>query len=194
MPILMPTKLEGTVRALLHNPSRAVQLETAPHDTLAFTYAGIPGETHGGLTRPSCSRVLKQYPKRGTEIRNTRQVSIVSVEDLAEIASRLEIPQLPPEWIGANLVLQGLPDFTMVPPSSRLIFSSGVTLTVDMENAPCRYPGEVIEKHHPGHGARFPKVAAGLRGVTAWVEREGEIAVGESCRLHCPPQRIYAHV
>jgi hypothetical protein len=194
MPILSPSNLHGKVRALLHNPSRDAQLETTPHERLAFTYAGIPGETHGGLTRPSCSRVLKQYPKRGTEIRNTRQVSIVSVEDLAEIASRLTSPDLPPEWIGANLVVEGIPDFTMVPPSSRLIFEGGVTLTVDMENAPCRFPGEVIERHHPGRGAAFPKIAVGLRGVTAWVEREGEIAVGETCRLHCPPQRIYAHI
>lgn len=194
MAILKPTNIHGRVVAILVNPSRDDGLESAPLERIAVTYAGFAGETHGGLTRPSCSRVLKQYPKRGTEIRNTRQVSILSPDDLAEIAKRLEIPEVKPEWVGANLVLDGIPSLTMLPPSSRLIFAGGVTLTVDMESAPCRFPGEVIERHYAGRGAAFPKVAAGLRGVTAWVEREGEIMVGESCRLHCPPQRIYAHV
>jgi len=194
MSILKPTQLTGRVEALLLNPSREDQLESFDRRELVATYAGLDGETHAGLTRPSCSRVLKQYPKRGTEIRNTRQVTIVSVEDLAAIASALDIPQLRPEWIGANILISGIPDFTLIPPSSRLLFSGGVTLTVDMENAPCRFPGEVIDRHYAGHGAAFPKVAAKRRGVTAWVEREGTIALGETCQLHCPPQRIYAHI
>ncbi|MEL6623236.1 MAG: sulfurase, partial [Pseudomonadota bacterium] len=97
MSILKPTQLTGRVEALLLNPSRDDQLESFDRRELVATYAGLDGETHAGLTRPSCSRVLKQYPKRGTEIRNTRQVTIVSVEDLAAIASALDIPQLPPE-------------------------------------------------------------------------------------------------
>jgi len=51
-----------------------------------------------------------------------------------------------------------------LPPSSRLIFSSGVSLVVDMENAPCRYPGDIIEKHHSGKRHLFAKAAQGLRG------------------------------
>jgi len=65
---------------------------------------------------------------------------------------------------------------------------------VDMENAPCRLAAESIGDFVPGQGASFPKHAQGRRGVTAWVEREGSIAVGERARLHVPPQRIYAHV
>lgn len=132
-----------------------------------------------------------QYPK-GTEIRNTRQVSILSSEELAAVAAEMGIPELRPEWLGASLVLEGIPEFTMVPPSSRLIFSSGAALAVDMENGPCRFPAEVIEGQHPGKGMRFVKAAEGRRGVTAWVERPGRIALGDAVRLHIPPQRLYA--
>ena len=94
--------------------------------------------------------------------------------------------------VGANLLLSGIPDLTLLPPSSRLIFSSGASLVVDMQNAPCAYPGKVIDEHHPGKGKGFPRAAIDRRGLTAWVEREGSIATGDNVELHIPPQRIYA--
>ena len=30
--------------------------------------------------------------------------------------------------------------------------------------------------------------------ITAWVERPGTIRVGDRCRLHVPPQRLYPHL
>ena len=190
MAILKPTEIYARVEATLSMADRNVTLESVACDRLELTYAGIKGDGHGGLTRPSCSRVLAQY-ERGTEIRNTRQLSILSLEELAQIASSMEIDRLAPEWVSANLVLSGIPHLTQLPPSSRLIFSSGVTITVDMENGPCRFPGDVIEKYHPGKGKFFATKARGRRGVTGWVEREGSIKVGDTARLHIPPQRIY---
>lgn len=190
MPILKPTDIYGRVEATLFMADRSVALESVACEKLQLTYAGIKGDGHGGLTRASCSRVLAQYD-RGTEIRNTRQLSILSHEELAQIASDMEIDRLEPEWVSANLVLSGIPHLTQLPPSSRLIFSSGAAITIDMENGPCRFPGEVIEKHHPDKGKFFAKKALGRRGVTGWVEREGAIAVGDTARLHIPPQRIY---
>ncbi|MEO1264112.1 MAG: sulfurase, partial [Pseudomonadota bacterium] len=181
------------VDALLVNDDRDTDLTSARRERVRVGYDGFEGEAHGGLTRPSCSRVLKQYPKRGTEIRNTRQISILAPDQLEEIRAALDIEVLEPEWVGANMVLSGIPELTFIPPSSRLIFEGGASLVVDMENAPCRFPGEVISAKYPGKGDAFPKVAVGKRGVTAWVEKTGEIAVGEACRLHVPPSRIYAH-
>ena len=165
-----------------------------PLDEVEAGWEGFAGECHDGLTRPSCSRVLKQYPTRETEIRNTRQISILSEEELTGIAPSLGIPRLAPEWVGANMVVAGLSDFTTIPPASRLIFEGGVTLTVDVENGPCRFPAEVIESHRPGRGLAFAKAARGRRGVVAWVERPGRIRLGEQARLHVPPQRLYAHL
>ena len=33
-----------------------------------------------------------------------------------------------------------------------------------------------------------------LRGLTAWVEREGTFSLGETVRLHVPDQRVWAHL
>jgi hypothetical protein len=90
------------------------------------------------------------------------------------------------------MVLSGIPDFTHVPPSSRLQGPSGLTLTIDMENRPCVLPGREIEADAPGHGKAFKAAAAGRRGVTAWVERPGAVALGEELRLFIPDQRAWS--
>ncbi|MEM1306875.1 MAG: MOSC domain-containing protein [Pseudomonadota bacterium] len=190
---LTPTSIYGTATTLLINPDRSSGLQSERRTSVTVSYEGFEGEAHGGLTRPSCSRVLQQYAKRGTELRNTRQITLVGAEDLVAIAQGLDIPTLEPEWIGANLVLDGMPDVSYLPPASRLLFDGGVTLTIDYENGPCRQPADIIEALHPGHGRAFPKVAAGKRGTTAWVERTGTISVGERCRLHIPPRHPYPH-
>ena len=75
----------------------------------------------------------------------------------------------------------------------RMMFSSGAVLIIDIENAPCKYPAEVIERHHPGHGLAFPKVAVHKRGVVARVEKAGLIRKGDIIGLYLPPQRLYPH-
>jgi len=190
--ILKRTKIYGKAEALLVNGSPDVSLATDSVKKVVADYAGFVGDNHYGETRASCVRVKAQFPE-GTEIRNVRQISILSVEELAIVAERMGIPEVKPQWVGCNLLVSGIPDFTLVPPSSRLIFEGGVVLTIDMENGPCRYPGDVMEEFHPGCGKLFAPSAQNLRGVTAWVEKTGEIEVGETCRLHIPPQRIYSH-
>jgi len=189
---LQPTSLGGTVDQLLVYAGQAGE-PSQQVESVDVSYAGFAGEVHSGLTRESCSRFKKQYPE-GTEIRNTRQITILSQEELAEIAAKLNIPELDPAWLWANCVMSGLPDLSAVPPSSRMIFSGGVSLVIDMENGPCRYPGDMIAKHHPEAGKYFAKRAAGLRGVTAWVEREGKLQVGDTFVLHCPRVRPYKHL
>ena len=192
MPVLTATEIVGHVRWLGLVADRKVTLESAAVAQVEAEFAGLGGEYHSGLIRESCSRVRAQYAV-GTPIRNTRQISLLSVEDLALTAQTLDLDRLPPEWVGANIVIEGIPDFTTIPPASRLIFSRGASLCVDMENAPCQWPARVIEDHRPGHGKGYKAAARGRRGVTAWVEAEGIIALGDSVRLHVPPQRIYHH-
>ncbi len=99
------------------------------------TFEGIIGDKHSGLTKLSDSRT-KFYP-RGTVIRNTRQISIVSNEELADIAAELKIAVLLPDWFGANLLLSGIPDFTGLKPNTRLFFTSGAVLLITKDNLPC---------------------------------------------------------
>lgn len=188
MPALAPTEFTGEIVWIGHVSDRDAGLTSTSLTEADLTYAGIPGEAHGGLTRPSCSRVVSQHPK-GTEIRNVRQLSVVSAEELAEIAADCGLDQLDPTLVGASLVISGIPDFTHLPPSARLQMPDGATLVVDMENRPCHLPAKPINADHPGAGDHFKAAAKGKRGVTAWVEREGRIVLGDAVRLHVPDQR-----
>ena len=191
MPALEKTDHQGRVTWLGRVPHRdAPEIAGEPLDAMALGFDGMTGEVHAGLTRASCSRVTTQYPK-GTEIRNVRQVSIVSEEELAVIAEKLGLESVDPAWLGASVVVSGIGDFTHVPPSSRLQGPDGVTLSVDMLNQPCNLVAKTIEDARPGHGKTFKAAAAGRRGVTAWVERPGTLRVGDTLVLHVPGQRVW---
>lgn len=190
MPALIPTTYTGTIIWLGHQPDPVEQqiIRAMPLDEMALSFGGYAGESHAGLTRPSCSRVLAQYP-RGTEIRNVRQICVVCAEEMAAVAAELGLTDWDHAWVGASVVISGLPDFTRIPPSSRLQAASGATLVVDMENHPCIEPAKTIELVHPGHGKAFKEAAKGRRGITAWVEREGVLRLGDTVTLHIPGQR-----
>lgn len=189
---LIATDYSATITWLGLVPHRdALEIVGLPRDELSLTMAGQEGEFHAGLTRPSCSRVAALY-ERGTEIRNTRQLSIVSVEELAAIAVALELEALDPAWLGASIVVSGLDDFSNLPPASRLQGEAGCTLTVDTQNGPCTLTARTIERARPGHGKAFKAAAAGRRGVTAWVEHPGRLVPGERLRLFIPDQRPWA--
>lgn len=193
MPALMPTEYHGRITWLGRVAERETTLAAEPLDAVDVTFAGVAGEDHAGLTRPSCSRVISQHP-RGTEIRNTRQFSLLSVEEMTSIAATMGIAGIDPAWLGASLVIEGIPDLSHLQPSSRLQGPDGVTLVVDMENRPCHLPAKVIEAHAPGFGAKFKRAALGRRGVTAWVEREGRLALGQMLRLHIPDQPVWSEL
>ena len=193
MPVLKPTDHSARIVWLGMVRDRDAALEAEAVARLVASFAGPEGDAHAGLVRPSCSRVTAQYPK-GTVIRNTRQFSVLSAEDLAEIAARMGVAALDPALVGATMVVEGIPDFSHVPPGSRLQGASGATLVVDIENRPCTLPARPIEGRHPGYGAKFKAAAQGRRGITAWVEREGVFALGDSIRLHVPDQPVWAHL
>lgn len=193
MPALKPTSYTAQVLWIGRVADRDASLASEPLEQAEITFAGIAGEAHGGLTRASCSRVKSQHP-RGTEIRNTRQLSVVSAEELAAIAEAMGVDALQPYQVGASLLISGLPDFTHLPPSSRLQGPSGVTFIVDMENRPCHLPARVINETDPGQGGKFRAAAEGRRGVTVSVEREGTLTLGDTLTLHIPDQRAWAHL
>jgi len=193
MPALKPTEFRATIRWLGVVGNRAGALSSSALNSMALGFGGLDEEEHAGLTRLSCSRVISQHP-RGTEIRNARQLSIVSAEELATIAAEMGLEQFDPAWIGASLMIEGIPDFTHVPPSSRLQADNGTTLVVDMENRPCHLPAKPIDADRPGKGGLFKAAARARRGVTAWVERPGLLQIGDTLRLHVPDQPCWEHL
>ena len=193
MPALIPTEFEGVIIWIGVVQAALGVLPSQAETEVFASFAGVAGEVHGGLVRASCSRVLGLYP-RGTEIRNVRQFSVLSAEELALIAEEMGLAALYPSLLGASLVISGIPDFTHLPPSSRLQFEGGATLVVDMENRPCTLPAKEIEAVHAGFGKKFKPAAKDRRGVTAWVEREGVLRLGATVRLHVPDQRAWDYL
>ncbi len=190
MPVLVDSGYIGTV-TWIGSAMGQTSLRSAAQDHVELGFHGISGARHAGENRPSCVRVKNLYPT-GTEIRNVRQLSILAQDELSDIAQEIGLDSLDPALLGANLILSGIPDFTHVPPSSRLQASNGTTLTIDMENRPCVLPGREIEQDEPGHGTAFKAAAKGRRGVTAWVERPGQLKVGDALTLFVPDQRAWA--
>lgn len=188
-------KLAGRIAGLLFAGGRG--FETAPVDRLVLDFDGLAlpdgrRDRHHGATRGADARV--PWYARGTVIRNTRQVSIVCTAELAAIAEGLGVPEVRPAWLGANLVLDGVPDLSMLPRGTRLLVKGGAALAVDDQNAPCRQPGRVLAACYPDQPRlefRFVEVATRLRGLTAFVERAGDLAVGDPIELRLPEQWVY---
>lgn len=185
---LAPYEAEVTWLGIVPAGIAEDRINAQPRDRLEFDMGGARGEHHYGETRASCVRVTMLYAK-GTEIRNVRQVSILAQEDLDAIAADMGLESLDPAWLGASVVVRGIPDISHVPPSSRLQGPNGLTLTIDMENLPCIWPAKEIERDHPGFGKAFKPAAEGRRGVTAWVEHPGEMSVGDRLHLFVPTQK-----
>ena len=191
MPVMRETEFQGEVTWIGYVPAATGGLRSEQQDQLTLSVDGIAGERHEGALRASCVRVRNLHPE-GTEIRNLRQISILSEEELALIAADMGMERIDPVHLGATLVLRGIPDLSHLPPSSRLQGPDGVTLTVDIENRPCIFPAKEIEKDHKGFGPKFKPAATHRRGVMAWVERPGVLKAGETLRLFVPDQPAWA--
>jgi hypothetical protein len=167
---------------------------SSPVESLKVTYDGIPGDHHAGPTRRSGGR--EPWYKRGTEMRNERQLSILCRDELADAAQAMELERIEPEWIGANIVLDGVKDLSRLPPRSLLFFEGGATIKIDGQNAPCRFAGDSIAEHYPDRDPKalalaFPKLAVGKRGLVGWVEKPGSIHAGQTVTVQVPEQWIW---
>ncbi|AZO00464.1 MOSC domain-containing protein [Mesorhizobium sp. M9A.F.Ca.ET.002.03.1.2] len=190
--IIPARKLAAQVAALYVAPSD--HFETRAVDELRVSFDGIDGDYHAGITRRSGGR--EPWYTRGTEMRNERQLSVVAADELAIVAGRMGVAEVKPEWIGANLLIEGLPHLSMLPSGTLLFFRGGVTVKVDAQNGPCRIAGRSVAENagmadHEAGALLFPKAAKRLRGLVAWVEKPGRITAGEEISVRVPEQWIY---
>ena len=152
-------------------------------ETIELELDGIVGDRHRGIFR-QCWEGDKQA--EGTQRRNERQWSAVSVEELAAIeqAMNLAVP-LKASRLGANLCLQGIPEFSRLARGTILKFPSGAELMVEEYNPPCIEMGAKLAKMHtsssgePISNSAFSQAAKFSRGVVGVVEVAGTISVGD---------------
>ena len=96
---------------------------------------GFVGDKHRGYDRIAASY---DPDPTGTVRRNERQWSGVSLEELAIIGDRLDLEgPLMPATLGANICVEGIPEFSRLARGSRLVFPSGAVLVVEEGNPPC---------------------------------------------------------
>jgi hypothetical protein len=195
MPTITPARrLKARVAALLMasdaRNADAQGFVSQRVSALDLTFEGIPGERHFGFTRPADARV--PWYKRGSALRNVRQVSLVSAEELVEIAGLMGLPEIRPEWLGANLVIEGLPRLSFLPAGSRLFFEGGGVLAAEGYNAPCSISGTAVAA---GAGLSdklaFVKPATRRRGIVASVERPGRVEVMCEVEITVPDQWMF---
>ncbi len=156
-------------------------------DAIIVEPDGFPGDRHRGFTREAADW---DPEPTGTIKRNERQWSGVSIEELNSIRRNMQLNEkLSPETLGANICIEGIPAFSLLPKGSRLVFPSGAVLTVEEENPPCLDMGLEIERRYttlsgePVEGKLFPKQALHLRGVVGYVDIAGEINAGDEIQV-----------
>ena len=114
---------------------------------------------------------------------NLRQVSLVSTEELATIASRMGLSRLDPAWLAANIAIGGAGPITQLPRGTIIRFPSGASLYVSDLNSPCRAAAKPIREHaRPEHQqtSSFVPHALGRRGLVAFVYSQGQVSSGDA--------------
>jgi len=150
-------------------------------DSFMLTFTGIVADVHSGATRAAGPR--EPAFRRGTTLANLRQVSLVSTEELATIASRMGLARLDPAWLAANIAIEGAGPITQLPRGTIIRFPSGASLYVSDLNSPCKAAAKLIRDHaRPAHKqtSSFVPHALGRRGLVAFVHSQGPVTSGDA--------------
>jgi hypothetical protein len=178
------------------NGPRSAGFVTATTPALALDRGGIAGDRHAGLTRAAGPR--EPWLPRGLELSNDRQLSVLSQDELAAIASTLGLASLAPQLLGGNLLLGGVPEMSRLPAGAMLAcggqwggkgqFDGTALLRVEAYNRPCRATGRQIAAAHgkPDLEFAFVKAAASLRGLVLSVAHPGVITPGDAVAVIAP--------
>lgn len=162
-------------------------LSKGARESLTAEIGGFAGDKHHGPVRLAWEGELEPA---GTVSRNERQWSGVSVEELAHITERLDLTEpLTAETLGANLCVEGIPSFSLLPKGTKLLFPSGAVLLVEEYNPPCTDMGAQIAAKYFTRSSKpltdnaWLRPASGRRGVVGVVDAPGVIHVGDEVEI-----------
>ena len=153
----------------------------------SFSFEGMLGDRHLGLTY--YAKTNHPEFKEKIEVKNTRQISIMSVEELALIADELVVSEIKAEWLSTNFLVSGIPHLSQIPAGARFYFSGGLILYNEGENFPCRTAATIVRQQYPhieGIQQRFIKAAFHKRGLLAWVEHPEKLIMGSDFEVALP--------
>lgn len=174
-----------------------------PVRELYFGLEGPRGDAHAGFVRKLSGHdgayARTSALKKGSEIFNWRSWTALGREELSTIGETLGA-DIPSGCLLENLIISGIPNFSKLPPTSRLVFPPRdphapdireirqAVLAVWEENGPCAVVGARLERRHgrPGLRRDFVRAAQGLRGVMGFVLSPGPVAVGDEVLVYPP--------
>jgi MOSC domain-containing protein YiiM len=150
---------------------------------ITLTFNGIEDDAHAGHT----SKTGPRQPglRRGMTIANTRQISLVSTEELQIIADGLSLPRIDPGWLAANIAITGFGPITQLPLGTIVRASSGASIFLAELNSPCRLAAQLLVRHggYTGNAQAFVKRALGPRGLVGFTYSEGDLSTGDALEL-----------
>lgn len=171
-----------------------------PKTPITFDMKGPVGDSHSQFERKLSGHdgvyIKTSHLKKGSRIFNWRSWTALSQEEITEVESEIGF-NIPQGCLFENIVLSGIPSFSKLKPTSRLVFfrsSTGASdfrrpvLAVWEENSPCHIVGERLEYYHnkPGLKTDFVKAAQNKRGLMGFVLARGVIEVGDSVLVYPP--------
>lgn len=182
-----------TGRVVSVNAGSNADLSKSNCASIEVALDGIVGDNHRSHARKTWAG--DKQPE-GTERRNERQWSAMSVEELAEISAEmgLSVP-LTAATLGANLCFEGIPGLSRLPKGTTLKFPSGAELIVEEYNPPCHDMGKQLARKYttkdgqPLASTAFSKAAKLKRGIVGVVEVAGVIKDGDEVEVdvYVPP-------
>ncbi len=187
----------GTVVALHVNTGVTDRSGSLVPKAIEFIEAGASGlsqyreEIHERRNRSRKEFMSIGDPLAESPVANRRTWSGASIEDHTYISRKLGVPVLTSDT-GLNLVVEGIPHFSILPAESQLFFperqGTQARLTVCGPNHPCAYPGlRVAERERrPQLAAAYQQVANARYGVIGLVGSPGRIEVGDRVELILP--------
>lgn len=154
---------------------------------ILLTWEGIVGDRHFGRTK--IAGVRENYVPKGTEVMNQRQVSIISKDEIKQIAERMELDSMYPEDLGVNILIDNIKDFSRVPFGSIMQFEHCANILLTGDNFPCIYPGyEIDARNGTSKFSKFAKSAMHIRGQTGMCLRPGVIKPKSTFKIIIPKE------
>ncbi len=168
--------------------------------SLYFYLNGPEDDTHMGFARSLSGHdsdyIKTSERKKGDVVFNWRSWTGLCVSEIAEVERILQVP-IPVGCILENVRFSGIPNFSELPPASRLVFPSAMGrggrdeqawLAVWEKNGPCATVGRRLADHHNNSDltTTFVRAAQNRRGVMGFVLSPGWVSVGDKVLVYPP--------
>ncbi len=171
-----------------------------PVQSLYFRHHGPENDKHSGWTR-SLSGHDGDYIKtsdrqKNDVVFNWRSWTGLCTSEIKEVEKEIW-NNIPVGCLLENVRFSGIPKFSELPPTSRLVFPSRSApggmkeqtwLAIWEMNGPCATVGKRLAEHHgkPDLATLFVKKAQNKRGVMGFVLSPGLVEVGDEVMVYPP--------